>query len=133
MGINDRDLFDYINKFDAKYGPTYIVLDALQRLFYTSDAARESFVDLCEEKYVQQVTFDSYLYKTVQGNNPVGTWHCWARPCRHSRRTTCLSLHPCASSCEQDCPLAPPPRHIAVRCCFVWSAAMSELQGQPAA
>jgi len=27
---------------------------------------------LCEEKYVQQVTFDSYLYKTVQGNNPVG-------------------------------------------------------------
>jgi geranylgeranyl reductase len=21
---------------------------------------------------VQQVTFDSYLYKTVQGNNPVG-------------------------------------------------------------
>merc|ERR1719401_1954012 len=70
--INDRDLFDYINKFDAKYGPTYLALDALQKLFYTSDAARESFVDLCEEKYVQQVTFDSYLYKTVQGNNPVG-------------------------------------------------------------
>jgi len=70
--INDRDLYDYINKFDAKYGPTYLVLDALQKLFYTSDAARESFVDLCEEKYVQQVTFDSYLYKTVQGNNPIG-------------------------------------------------------------
>merc|ERR1712203_648661 len=70
--INDRDLYDYINKFDAKYGPTYLVLDALQKLFYTSDAARESFVDLCEERYVQQVTFDSYLYKTVQGNNPIG-------------------------------------------------------------
>jgi len=70
--VDDRDLFDYINKFDAKYGPTYFVLDALQKLFYTSDAARESFVDLCEERYVQQVTFDSYLYKTVQGNNPVG-------------------------------------------------------------
>merc|ERR1719499_515996 len=29
--IGERDLFDYINKFDAKYGPTYFVLDALQR------------------------------------------------------------------------------------------------------
>merc|ERR1712056_34902 len=70
--INDRDLYDYINKFDAKYGPTYFVLDLLQKLFYTSDAARESFVDLCEEEYVQKVTFDSYLYKTVQGNDPIG-------------------------------------------------------------
>merc|ERR1712222_80554 len=70
--IDEQDLQVYIRKFDEKYGPTYIVLDALQKLFYTSDAARESFVDLCEERNVQQVTFDSYLYKTVQGNNPVG-------------------------------------------------------------
>merc|ERR1712228_104453 len=69
--IDEQDLQVYIRKFDEKYGPTYIVLDALQKVFYTSDAARESFVDLCEERYVQQVTFDSYLYKTVQGNNPV--------------------------------------------------------------
>jgi len=70
--VDDRDLFDYINKFDAEYGATYFVLDALQKVFYTTDAARESFVDLCEEEYVQKVTFDSYLYKTVQGNNPIG-------------------------------------------------------------
>merc|ERR1719411_2504336 len=70
--IEESDLMEYIRQWDAKYGPTYFVLDALQKLFYTSDAARESFVDLCEERYVQQVTFDSYLYKTVQGNNPIG-------------------------------------------------------------
>nr|AAW79316.1 chloroplast geranylgeranyl reductase/hydrogenase [Heterocapsa triquetra] len=70
--ITQNDLMEYIRKFDSKYGPTYIVLDALQKLFYTSDAARESFVDLCELDYVQQVTFDSYLYKTVQGNSPIG-------------------------------------------------------------
>lgn len=70
--ISENDLKEYIRKWDSKYGPTYFVLDALQKLFYTSDAARESFVDLCEETYVQEVTFDSYLYKTVQGNNPVG-------------------------------------------------------------
>jgi geranylgeranyl diphosphate/geranylgeranyl-bacteriochlorophyllide a reductase len=61
----------YIRSYDNKYGPTYFVLDALQKVFYTNNGAREAFVDLCESKYVQQVTFDSYLYKTVQGNNPV--------------------------------------------------------------
>ncbi|CAK0908758.1 unnamed protein product [Prorocentrum cordatum] len=70
--IDENDLKVYIRKFDEQYGPTYIVLDALQKVFYTSDAARESFVELCEEEYVQKVTFDSYLYKTVQGNNPMG-------------------------------------------------------------
>jgi len=70
--IDEADLREYISEWDAKYGPTYFVLDALQKLFYTSDAARESFVELCEEDYVQKVTFDSYLYKTVQGNDPAG-------------------------------------------------------------
>jgi geranylgeranyl reductase len=70
--IESYDLTEYITEFDSKYGPTYFVLDALQKLFYTSDPARESFVELCEEEYVQRVTFDSYLYKTVQGNDPVG-------------------------------------------------------------
>jgi len=61
----------YIKPYDALYGPTYTVLDLLQKVFYSSNAAREAFVDMCESKYVQQVTFDSYLYKKVQGNNPI--------------------------------------------------------------
>jgi len=70
--LEDYDLYEYCRQFDDKYGATYLVLDQLQKVFYTSDAARESFVELCEEEYVQKVTFDSYLYKTVQGNNPIG-------------------------------------------------------------
>lgn len=35
-----------------RYGPTYLVLDLLQKIFYTSDAARESFVELCEEEFL---------------------------------------------------------------------------------
>jgi len=62
---------DYIKPYDKLYGPTYTVLDILQKVFYSSNAGREAFVELCESKYVQQVTFDSYLYKKVQGNNPV--------------------------------------------------------------
>jgi hypothetical protein len=47
------------------------VLDILQKVFYSSNAGRESFVDMCASEYVQKVTFDSYLYKKVQGNNPI--------------------------------------------------------------
>jgi len=70
--LEDYDLYEYCRQFDDKYGATYLVLDQLQKVFYTSDAARESFVELCEEEYVQKVTFDSYLYKKVQGNDPIG-------------------------------------------------------------
>eukprot|EP00536_Pseudo-nitzschia_multiseries_P011208 jgi/Psemu1/297804/fgenesh1_pm.371_\ len=61
----------YIKKYDGLYGPTYAVLDILQKVFYSNNGAREAFVELCDSKYVQQVTFDSYLYKKVQGNNPL--------------------------------------------------------------
>jgi geranylgeranyl diphosphate/geranylgeranyl-bacteriochlorophyllide a reductase len=77
--IDQADLMEYIREWDGKYGPTYLVLDLLQKVFYTTDAARESFVELCEDEYVQQVTFDSYLYKTVQGNNPIGDLKLGAR------------------------------------------------------
>merc|ERR1719271_1861510 len=61
----------YISDYDKAYGPTYTVLDILQQVFYRDNAARESFVEMCDSEYVQKVTFDSYLYKKVQGNNPV--------------------------------------------------------------
>ncbi|CEL99921.1 unnamed protein product [Vitrella brassicaformis CCMP3155] len=61
----------YLKKYDRAYGPTYTVLDLLQKVFYTNNAAREAFVELCEDDYVQKVTFDSYLYKKVQGNDPL--------------------------------------------------------------
>ncbi|CAM9401324.1 unnamed protein product [Ascophyllum nodosum] len=61
----------YIKDYDRLYKPTYLVLDILQKVFYSNNAAREAFVEMCESEYVQRVTFDSYLYKKVQGNNPV--------------------------------------------------------------
>merc|ERR1719198_1758252 len=61
----------YIKDYDKAYGPTYTVLDILQKVFYSNNGAREAFVELCDSEYVQKVTFDSYLYKKVQGNNPI--------------------------------------------------------------
>ena len=61
----------YLKKWDKTYGATYKVLDILQKVFYTSDAAREAFVEMCDDVDVQKLTFDSYLYKTVVPANPI--------------------------------------------------------------
>jgi geranylgeranyl reductase len=60
----------YLKRWDKKYGITYKVLDILQRVFYRSDATREAFVEMCADRDVQRLTFDSYLYKTVVPANP---------------------------------------------------------------
>jgi geranylgeranyl reductase len=66
----EADLKVYIKKWDKKYGPTYKVLEILQNIFYSNDAAREAFVEMCDDKDVQRLTFDSYLYKRVVAMNP---------------------------------------------------------------
>ncbi len=67
----EADLKVYLKEWDKKYGITYKVLDILQRVFYRSDATREAFVEMCADKDVQRMTFDSYLYKTVVPANPL--------------------------------------------------------------
>ena len=67
---SEADLKQYIRKWDKKYGPTYKVLEILQNVFYSNDAAREAFVEMCDDKDVQRLTFDSYLYKRVVAMNP---------------------------------------------------------------
>ncbi len=66
----EADLKVYLKRWDRRYGMTYKVLDILQRVFYRSDATREAFVEMCADKDVQKLTFDSYLYKTVVPANP---------------------------------------------------------------
>jgi geranylgeranyl diphosphate/geranylgeranyl-bacteriochlorophyllide a reductase len=67
----EADLKLYLQRWDKKYGMTYKVLDILQTVFYRSDATREAFVEMCADKDVQKLTFDSYLYKTVVPANPL--------------------------------------------------------------
>jgi geranylgeranyl reductase len=67
----EADLKQYLKRWDRQYGLTYKVLDILQRVFYSSDAAREAFVEMCADRDVQKLTFDSYLYKTVVPANPL--------------------------------------------------------------
>jgi geranylgeranyl reductase len=67
----ENDLKLYLKRWDKKYGLTYKVLDILQNVFYRSDATREAFVEMCADRDVQRLTFDSYLYKTVVPANPL--------------------------------------------------------------
>lgn len=67
----ENDLKLYLKRWDKKYGLTYKVLDILQNVFYRTDATREAFVEMCADKDVQKLTFDSYLYKTVVPANPL--------------------------------------------------------------
>ncbi|CAL0307203.1 unnamed protein product [Lupinus luteus] len=69
--VDERDLRKYLEKWDKTYWPTYKVLDILQKVFYRSNPSREAFVELCADEYVQKMTFDSYLYKTVAPSNPL--------------------------------------------------------------
>jgi geranylgeranyl reductase len=66
----EDELKIYLKRWDKAYGMTYKVLDILQRVFYRSDATREAFVEMCADRDVQKLTFDSYLYKTVVPANP---------------------------------------------------------------
>ncbi len=67
----ENDLKVYLKRWDRQYGLTYAVLDILQRVFYNSNATREAFVEMCADRDVQKLTFDSYLYKTVVPANPL--------------------------------------------------------------
>ena len=65
----EEDIKLYTKRWDTKYGLTYKVLDILQTVFYRSDATREAFVEMCSDLDVQNLTFDSYLYKTITPTN----------------------------------------------------------------
>ncbi|WP_396032677.1 geranylgeranyl reductase [Candidatus Cyanaurora vandensis] len=67
----EAQLKEYLRRWDRAYGLTYKVLNILQNIFYRSDASREAFVELCGDRDVQRLTFDSYLYKTVVPANPL--------------------------------------------------------------
>ncbi|CAI9261629.1 unnamed protein product [Lactuca saligna] len=69
--VDEGDLRSYLKKWDKTYWSTYKVLDVLQKVFYRSNPAKEAFVEMCSNEYVQKMTFDSYLYKKVAPGNPL--------------------------------------------------------------
>jgi len=58
-------------RFMREHGLVFRVLGIMQWFWYSSDKRRERFVKICEDKDVQQLTFDSYMNKTLVRRKPM--------------------------------------------------------------
>jgi geranylgeranyl diphosphate/geranylgeranyl-bacteriochlorophyllide a reductase len=65
MAGKEQSLGAYEKNFRKMYFPIYTALSFLQWAYYRNDRLRESFVAICKDEHVQQLTFDSYLYKKM--------------------------------------------------------------------
>jgi len=60
----------YEKSWEKRYGSMFDFLEILEKLSYRGDKNREFFVDMCATKDVQELTFDSYLFKEMAKVSP---------------------------------------------------------------
>ena len=58
-------------RFMKDHGTVFWVMGVMQWFWYGSDRRRERFVKICEDKDVQQLTFDSYMNKQLTRQRPM--------------------------------------------------------------
>ena len=58
-------------QFMREHGKVFWVLGIMQYFWYSSDKRREKFVKICEDKDVQQLTFESYMHKVLVRKKPM--------------------------------------------------------------
>ncbi len=58
-------------RFLKAHGTVFWVLGIMQSFWYRSDKRRERFVKICEDRDVQQLTFESYMNKELARRNPM--------------------------------------------------------------
>jgi geranylgeranyl reductase len=58
-------------QFMKRHGRVFWVLGIMQRFWYSSDKRRESFVKICADKDVQELTWQSYLHKRLVRKKPM--------------------------------------------------------------
>jgi geranylgeranyl reductase len=58
-------------QFMKEHGRVFWVLGIMQYFWYSSDRRREKFVKICEDKDVQQLTFESYMNKVLVRKKPM--------------------------------------------------------------
>ena len=58
-------------RFMKEHGAVFLVLGIMQRFWYSTDKRRERFVKICEDRDVQQLTFESYMNKKLTRRSPM--------------------------------------------------------------
>lgn len=66
-----RQLKTARQRFMKKHGTVFWVLGMMQWFWYSSDRRRERFVKICEDRDVQQLTFESYMNKELARKKPM--------------------------------------------------------------
>jgi geranylgeranyl diphosphate/geranylgeranyl-bacteriochlorophyllide a reductase len=57
--------------FMRAHGQVFRVLGMMQRFWYSTDRKRESFVAICRDRDVQELTFQGYMYKKLVRARPM--------------------------------------------------------------
>ncbi|MFM9927334.1 geranylgeranyl diphosphate reductase [Variovorax sp. H27-G14] len=58
-------------RFMKAHGTVFRVLGVMQWFWYSTDRRRERFVKICEDRDVQQLTFESYMNKSLARKKPM--------------------------------------------------------------
>ena len=58
-------------RFMKAHGTVFRVLGIMQWFWYANDRRRERFVKICEDRDVQQLTFESYMNKELVRKKPM--------------------------------------------------------------
>jgi len=58
-------------QFMKEHGTVFTVLGIMQWFWYSSEKRRERFVKMCEDRDVQQLTFESYMNKKLVRKKPM--------------------------------------------------------------
>jgi geranylgeranyl diphosphate/geranylgeranyl-bacteriochlorophyllide a reductase len=66
-----RNLASARRRFMRSHGSVFRVLGMMQRFWYASDRKRESFVAICQDRDVQELTFQGYMYKQLVRARPM--------------------------------------------------------------
>ncbi|UAB78008.1 geranylgeranyl diphosphate reductase [Erythrobacter sp. SCSIO 43205] len=58
-------------RFMKDHGRVFWILGMMQYFWYSSDKRRERFVDMCDDKDVQQLTWQAYMHKKLVRKKPL--------------------------------------------------------------
>ena len=68
---NGAELAQARKSFMKQHGRVFWVLGIMQYFWYGGDRRRERFVKICEDKDVQRLTWESYMYKKLVRKEPL--------------------------------------------------------------
>ena len=70
-------------RFMKEHGRVFTILGIMQYFWYSSDKRRERFVSMCDDKDVQQLTWQAYMNKKLVRSKPMAHFKIFVKDCAH--------------------------------------------------